>query len=830
MPAKRAYTSVAVKIGDGGRLLPDLPVGTIGPANFDEKINFVGEIGEVRNRAGWDFPAPTDDWAGVLMESFGVPVEALRGVRRPNGTYAIVGCGSGLIKAYHYDEGWVTIGSGYGELGDDGFRFWQIEDIAGYAVFNNGLDLPCWWQIGDAAVTPLYEFREAGYASAGGIVEYVDGVLMLHDILEIDDDSQSLVMNSSTRYGRITGPVTNLLFYTQDFTNALWTKYQVTPTNGYAAPDGTMTADRVLEVAATGDHFVQQQFSSPIVQADTPYTFSIYVGKSTTRTQVALRMMSASSQVFAQFDLGTVSVTSVAGGGLTNRSAAIESVGTFGGVEWFRLSVTGTTTSGNRDPIRVSVEYMLAGSVTYLGVITQGYDLWGASFVGGTSPGPYVPNGAARNTLNTTRITFRRVWSNIGDPRDFAVSVPGSMDAYVGPTELTLAWPMASLAAGDVVVVIGAGTAGGNLQTTIVSITGTSVILTDPALTTVVDADVARPTDISSIAGWDDIEDDGSAIVCQITLKTQLMTFKASGNIWQTYYTGDVDTPFAKDRVTKKPGVAPIFPRAVVNVTNDNNEEYLLFPGAKHFYRLDLGSQAPQQDPMFMGAEKDLFFSRVRGLGPYEVWAVDCTPTDEIMFAYLWQDYETGYYGANRAIAMKYAKGAESISEISAFNFTCAATIQKPLVGFTCDEVESWFIMGDGDGNVTLYGETNLEVTTRRRYGETVECSLAGGLFSVLAASDNGAYARRFSLDPSSPEASAATSVTIYGARSPNDTPVALETKTLTDPRFPGCMGLYYRKPFFKYRLVSETDQDLRISGFIWRMGGADTQNIDRLQ
>ncbi|MDQ5978465.1 MAG: hypothetical protein QG602_1439, partial [Verrucomicrobiota bacterium] len=405
MPVKRELVPFPVKLSDGSRLLPDLPAGTIGPANFDEKINFVSEIGEVRKRAGWDYPAPTDDWLGDGLADFadGQPAEEIDAVRRPNGTYAIVGCGAGLIKYFDYDTNqWVQIGSGYSTAYDAGFRWWQIVDVAGYAVFNNGRDLLCTWQVGDVAVTPLYEFREAGYASCGLICEYVDGVLMCADILEINDASMAAVMN---------------------------------------------------------------------------------------------------------------------------------------------------------DPL----------------------------------PYKTIVDGAT-----TTRITFRRVWSNEGDPRDFAATVPGTVAA--SSTALTLAWPMASLAIGDEIIINGAGTSGGNLTTTIGNISGVNVTLDDAAVTTATAQDVYLSTAESSIVGYDDIEDDGSAIVMQIPLKTQLITFKASGHIWQTYYTGDLDTPFAKDRVTKKRGVAPRFPRAVVCVTNDNNEEYLVFPGAKHFYRFDLGSQAPQQE------------------------------------------------------------------------------------------------------------------------------------------------------------------------------------------------------------------------------------------
>lgn len=638
MPVKRQYASVPINLATGGRLLPDLPVGLIGAANFDEKVNWVSEIGEIRKRSGWDYPAPMGDWDGDGLADFddGNPAEAIAAVPRPNGTYAVVGAGGGKIKVFDYDlNSWDTIGSGFSTKADAGFRWWQIVDVAGYAVFNNGRDLPVLWQVGDATVTPLYELREAGYASVGLIVEYVDGVLMCADILEINDEDMSAVMNNVLPYKTIV------------------------------------------------------------------------------------------------------------------------------------------------------------------------------------------------DSAETTRITFRRVWSNEGDPGDFAANVPGTVT--LGSPNLTLAWPMASFQAGDEVIVNGAGTAGGNLTTTILTISGVNVVLANNALTAVSSADVYKSSALNSIVGFDDIEDDGSAIVLQIPLKTQLISFKASGHIWQTYYTGDLDTPFAKDRVTKKPGIAPRFPRAVVNIVNDDNEEYLLFPGAKHFYRFDLGSQAPQQAKLFMGAEKELFFSRIKGLGKFEVWAADNTCTDEIFFAYLWEEYETGYYGANRAVALKYAKDCESISEVDGFNFTCAAPVQKPLAGFHGDDTETWFLMGDGDGKITLYGETNLEVLTRRRYGEKFDASIGGGLTS-FGVDDTGKYVRRFSITSSKPDASQGMEVTIYGTRSANVAPVVLETRTLTDPRFPGAMGLYYRKPYYKYRIVADTDGDLRIAGFVWRVGAADTQDIDQLE
>lgn len=834
MPVKRNYSSLPVRLSDGGRLLSDLPQGTVGPANFDEKINFVSEIAEVRKRAGWDYPAPMGDWAAEMLYAFGVPVEQIRGVRRPNGTYAVVGCGGGYIKVFNYDtDAWETIGSGYGQPGDVGFRFWSIEDIAGYVVFNNSRDLPAIWQIGNAAVTPVYEIREAGYASVGHIVEYVDGVLMCADVVEISDSAQSLVMNSLDPYGLVPSGLSNYLLWTEVFSNAVWTPVAVTVTDGEDAPNGLATADAVLETAVSSGHRIFQTIGSPALDGSTPYVFSVYVGKSTTRSKLRLSISSVGAQVNADFDLVALSAVATIASGFVAATADIEAVGTFGGVDWFRVSVSGTTPPGGLAFCNAIIQFKDgSGALSYLGVITEGFNLWGAAFQAGSEASTYFVNVGAQISDFTTRISFERIWSNIGAPGDFAITVDGSIAAL--NSTVTLSWPMASFAVGDEIIIVGAGTSGGNLQTTIQSINpgGKSWVLDDNAITTVVNAIVSRPTDINSIAGFDRIEDDGSAIILQIPLKTQLMVFKASGHIWQSYYTGNLDEPFAKDRVTKKAGIAPRFPRAVVNVVTDNNEEYLLFPGAMHFYRFDLGSQAPQQERNFQGAEEELFFSRVKGADRYGVWAADNTCTDEIIFAYPWNDYEEGVYaeyGASRAVALKYAKGAESISEISGFGFSCAAHIQKPLGGFTCDEQESWFLMGSGDSTVTLYGETNFEVLTLRRYGELFEASLSGGLFAPNQASNQGTYLRRFGLDMSDPAGSHGTDVTIYSAMMPNSPLEFLETRRMTDPEYPGSIGLYYRKPYYKYRLVSSSDEDLRIQGFLWTVSQADTQAIDRI-
>ena len=183
---------------------------------------------------------------------------------------------------------------------------------------------------------------------------------------------------------------------------------------------------------------------------------------------------------------------------------------------------------------------------------------------------------------------------------------------------------------------------------------------------------------------------------------------------------------------------------------------------------------------------------------------------------------------AVRALAVNYNEGSESCAEIDEFNFTCAAIVNKPLSGFACDEVEQWFLMGDADGKITRWGRSNIETLTLLRYGEAFAASLGGGLLNA-GFDTRPKYVRRFSLLPGDPDSSVATTVSIYGAKNTSVDPVLLETKTLSNPAYPGVMNLHYRKPYFRYRLESVAEVPLRIAGHVWEVSVAETGDIDRL-
>ena len=171
----------------------------------------------------------------------------------------------------------------------------------------------------------------------------------------------------------------NLLTYSAQFENAAWTKSASSvSSNVVAAPDGTVTADKVIEAASSLDHAVYQ---TPTVSAVT-YTLSVYA-KAAERTQVLLDFSGGTN--FGAFNLTAGTVVSTAGTGLT---ASIQNVGN----GWYRCSITQPQSAGTLYP---SVGPAVAGARVYAGDGTSGVYIWGAQFSQGSIAGDYTPTTSA---------------------------------------------------------------------------------------------------------------------------------------------------------------------------------------------------------------------------------------------------------------------------------------------------------------------------------------------------------------------------------------------------------------------------------------------------
>lgn len=115
---------------------------------------------------------------------------------RGDGTRVLLAASQTVIKYFNNSTGaWVTIGSGFSVTA----LRWQFVALSNVAIFNNGVDIPQTWEIGDAAVAPLYELREAGIASVGRIAAY-NGFLFVGDVVEIKSGQLPLWMNGYGSY------------------------------------------------------------------------------------------------------------------------------------------------------------------------------------------------------------------------------------------------------------------------------------------------------------------------------------------------------------------------------------------------------------------------------------------------------------------------------------------------------------------------------------------------------------------------------------------------------------------------------------------------------
>jgi hypothetical protein len=98
--------------------------------------------------------------------------------------------------------GWRLIASGLHNLDDavEGVRRWECVEVNGYAIFNNGYDLPLIFKSDWDEAIPLYGLRENRVASVGTIQSY-DGRLVCADIVEIDTGFDIVKGNALGTYG-----------------------------------------------------------------------------------------------------------------------------------------------------------------------------------------------------------------------------------------------------------------------------------------------------------------------------------------------------------------------------------------------------------------------------------------------------------------------------------------------------------------------------------------------------------------------------------------------------------------------------------------------------
>jgi hypothetical protein len=191
---------------------------------------------------------------------------------------------------------------------------------------------------------------------------------------------------------------TNLLTYSEQFDNVLWLKTNAAITaNSTAAPDGTNTADTLVENALSGQHRILQIVTTTAA----PYTWTVYAKQGPgSKRWLNLYPQGAGVNATAIFDLTLGTVTSSGLGQYLNSSI------TAAGNGWYRCSISFTGAA-----VAVScVAYLSNASNTsapvYTGDGTSGIFVWGAQLELGAFATSYIPTVASQVTRSADVATM----------------------------------------------------------------------------------------------------------------------------------------------------------------------------------------------------------------------------------------------------------------------------------------------------------------------------------------------------------------------------------------------------------------------------------------
>ena len=194
---------------------------------------------------------------------------------------------------------------------------------------------------------------------------------------------------------------TNLIKYSSDFSNAIWTKSGSSVTlNATTSPDGTINADKLVEDTSTGGHQIQSITSS---SNSTIYTTSVFV-KYAGREWI--RFTDAQSSNRIHFNTLTGVFGTVSGTVIDYNKTALEN-------GWYKLSLTTTSVATAYTPRIALAE--ADNDVSYTGDGVSGVYIYGCSLEEGSYPTSLIPTSGGTVTRNKDIFTRDGIGGLIND-------------------------------------------------------------------------------------------------------------------------------------------------------------------------------------------------------------------------------------------------------------------------------------------------------------------------------------------------------------------------------------------------------------------------------
>jgi len=174
---------------------------------------------------------------------------------------------------------------------------------------------------------------------------------------------------------------TNLLTYSEDFSQTDWQKIKSSVTSGFSSPDGGNNAYRWQEDTNSGVHSLKEPYSFTSVD----YSQSIFI-KPNGRSNVLLWVDGASKGTRFDLSSGTIYSETSSVGKITAMNDG-----------WFKISTTVLGTSGTAFNL-----YSLdnSGNISYTGDGTSGFYVYGAQLEEGSYATSYIPTSGSTVTRN----------------------------------------------------------------------------------------------------------------------------------------------------------------------------------------------------------------------------------------------------------------------------------------------------------------------------------------------------------------------------------------------------------------------------------------------
>lgn len=666
---------------------------------------------------------PPGNATGTLLIRSDMPFNLVHLARRPNGdTAVIVGTPTTLFRYFalgspsYYDSDyflpsgtdlpyyqgnpgdWVVIGQGFSPTGNR----WEAVDINGYAIFNNGVDLPVTYRIEESGVVPIYELRENGIAAVGTIVNH-NGILRAGDISEIFQTKMADLFGllGSTSSGGITGTqagntVTasaSIFDVTMVGKTIVWvdgTSADITAYDGSSFGTKITVNGAARSIVSPGMTFKIRTKASQagaiysglvtgtitgVIPPAAPAPINYKVIASSAAFNGGLGFVVGMVGKTLRFQNGWKSVIDVFTDSthvtlhdpapldisqpfyVTDATALL--VSTRSATAFFTPEMVGSQIIWDTGEVRMIVAYVSASQVSvdsdYL--IAQGL----FSVQNNTTYAAYT------QTQFINRIGYRLINSMNDEPRRWGAVVPGSITS--GTNIVTLDYPVKSFSVGDSVTILGSGVDGGNQTVTITGIGqfNQQWLISENALTTVVSADIERTDAINSIIGDYDLQDDGSSIIKMMMLSRTLVIYKDT-SIFLSVYTGDVTNPFSHLPIFV-PDAATLFLRNTLINVNTGQDNFHLYAGKNSFWRFDLVSQMPKEF-MILEVCSNLFFSQATFANRELIFSADNTITREVFIVFPITS------GSDRILRYDYKQGTVSTS---AMLITAAMDVKNPL-------------------------------------------------------------------------------------------------------------------------------------------------------